>query len=83
MVEPKNDVISTATEETGWDRLKRLYSGKDFLLERDICLKMAKTSFLCGFCVGGMNTRKESEQRFDTYAEGKKFSNRRDAFVCF
>uniref|UniRef100_A0A914PSJ8 Complex I assembly factor TIMMDC1, mitochondrial n=1 Tax=Panagrolaimus davidi TaxID=227884 RepID=A0A914PSJ8_9BILA len=73
-------VAVVASKQSGWDRLKRLYSGEEYILERDLCLKMSKTSFLCGFCIGGLTTKKEAEKRFDNYAEGKKFLNRRDAF---
>uniref|UniRef100_A0A914ZD93 Complex I assembly factor TIMMDC1, mitochondrial n=1 Tax=Panagrolaimus superbus TaxID=310955 RepID=A0A914ZD93_9BILA len=80
MEEPQKDVTAAPKETFGWDRLKRLYRGEEYLLERDLCLKMSKTSFICGFVVGGLTTKRDAEQRFDNYAVGKKFLNRRDAF---
>ena len=82
MGEPQNDTPVTAVE-SGWDRIKRMYTGEGFEMEKDVCFRMGRTAFICGLVFGGLWTKNESTQRFQAYSAGKKFLGARDALVSF
>uniref|UniRef100_A0A7E4V505 Complex I assembly factor TIMMDC1, mitochondrial n=1 Tax=Panagrellus redivivus TaxID=6233 RepID=A0A7E4V505_PANRE len=66
-------------DETGLERLKRMYVGEGFEMELDATVRMTRTAFFVGFFFGGFGSAKDAHERYERHAAGKTFINKRDA----